>query len=428
MDAVGFLRAELAVLLATLRGETTTWICEHMHGPAGEVYARHASQLGALGRWFEALLGALGERLATAVDGDELRALRRAGLGVLSLWEPLRARLVQREASDEAVWRCADAVSDSCYAPTLAALRRRCGAERVARRPYPLPFLSPVVSPYMLPAGYLPREFTQSLGPAARGFARGWPLPMVHLPVACKWDPWWMVMLGHEVGHQVEVDLEISGPLAEALASAGRASHWSGWSHEVFADAYAVMVLGRAAIRALYELVQDGSSLCQRHPDYPPAVVRLAVMQRLADELGLVCEGVGLPEEFEPLRLAAGDRACLADLAVVPEIVAVLRDRLPGWPCTLAELCAPHPADVGVLRPRRAIARQFAEYVALRGSSPAELPGRREALRAETLVKIAALAPTGSRGGFEAMPREARGDTNVGVVVAALMAADWSSM
>lgn len=399
MDDGAFQRAELALLLARVRDETTAWLCGRIGGSAGQCYERHFSQLRALERWFLALHEGLLQRLAAARDrdADGLRRVRRAALGLLGVWTPLRARLEQRELADLAVWRCADAVSDSCYAPTLAALRRLCGEERVPARPYPLPFLSPVVAPYMLPAGYLPREFTQALGTGAQAFAQRWPLPMVHLPIACKWDPWWIVMLGHEVGHQVEFDLGIGEPLAAALAGAGGEPHWAGWAHEIFADAYAVLTLGRAATRALYELVQDGSSLCQRYPDYPPALVRLALMEMLADGHGLLNDGAGLPEEFAPTRLAAGDPACLRDLAALPAIVGVLQAPLPGWPCTLAELCEPDPADAAVLRPRQVIAQQFAGWVGLRGGSLADLPARRESLRAETVTRLEAAAPGGKR-------------------------------
>lgn len=428
IDDGAFQRAELTQLLASVQGETTAWLGPRIGGPAGQCYERHFSQLRALERWFAALHEGLSQRLVAAGDGEARSRVKRAALGLLGVWAPLRARLEQRERADLAVWRCADAVSDSCYAPTLAALRRVCGEARVPVRPYPLPFLSPVVAPYMLPAGYLPREFTQALGAGAQAFAQRWPLPMVHLPIACKWDPWWIVMLGHEVGHQVELDLGIGEALAAALTSAGGGPRWAGWSHEIFADAYAVLTLGRAATRALYELVQDGGSLCQRHPDYPPALVRLAVMERLAEVHGLLNDGAGLPEAFMPTRLAAGDPACLQDLAAVPAIVDVLQAPLPGWPCTLAELCEADPSDPVVL-PRQVIAQQFAGWIGLRGGSLADLPARREALRAETVTRLEAAAPGGKRGlpGLVDSAVDTNADVrdDADVVLSAMLAAAW---
>lgn len=420
--STAFMRSELASLLASLRAETTAWIAEHTSGRTGQLFAPHFRQLHALRAWFEALHAALERRLVEARDGDELRRIRRAGLGLLGLWAPVRARLDHRDIADFQVWRCADAVSDSCYAPTFAALRRRCGPDRVPLRPYPLPFLSHVPAPYMLPAGYLPRDFAQALGPAGtREFAQRWPLPMVHLPITCKWDPWWMVMLGHEVGHQVELDLEIATPLAAALATAGQAPHWAAWSHEIFADAYAVLTLGRAATRALFELVNDDpTGLCQRHPDYPPALVRVALMQALADATGLLNAGAGVPEDFDPAGLAAKDPACARDLAAVPAIVTVLLRPLPGWPCALAELCAPDPEDAPVLQPRQVLAQQFAAYVALQSGAADDLPARRKALRDQTLTKIR--PPGGVRSGAETVQ-----PVDADLLVTALMTAQWSS-
>lgn len=398
------LHHEVGSELAELRVGIEKWIDERLLGGPADVYAANYTQLIALRKWFSDVLGGLKARLEPPSIGTA-RAVHRSVRMIMGLWGPVHERLLQREASDLLVWRCADDVAYSCYEPTMLEARERYGFRP---RPPPLPSLSYAPSPYMLPAGALPAQFERSLGPGLDVFRATWPLPMVYLPVSCARAPWWMVMLGHEVGHQVAFDLGVVPGLALALAGAAKAAgadpseceRWSKWVHEVFADAYSVLTMGVPAIRALFELVHDMHAVMQRRYDtYPPAIIRLQLMLRFATALKLDLGGA-VPVGFDVEAIAAGNYESRRDLGVVDSVVAVLCGPLPGLvpASTLPELCrhgrVPHP----LTRQRRTISDQFAAYVAMHPLPVSAVAAARLAAhRDETLRRVVQDAPGGLR-------------------------------
>lgn len=361
----------------------------------GKLYPNHNSQLRALRGWFDALLAALRQRLDAAPTIDVARQVRRSALGLFGLWDVLRQRLQQREGPKDlrAVFIAADDVAFGCREPAVAGM---------TVGPPPLPFLSFDADPRMFPSGSIPETFARAIGQYALAqVQQTWPLSMVHLPVSCTWAPWWLVILGHEVGHQVQYDLKLKDSFAAQMRAAAQAAGrpdyesatWSAWGVEIFADAYSVLTMGRAAVRALFEIVYDQPHEMQRrHEAYPPAVIRLELMNRYADAIRL--KALPLPVKLKPI--IDGHEDTRGDAKVIDAVVAVLRGPLSGpGSATLADYAQHgHPSPFADVR--EFVQDSFARYV------------RREALAeddakqmADTLLKNIASVPLSALRGPE---------------------------
>jgi hypothetical protein len=156
--------------------------------------------------------------------------------------------------------------------------------------------LAPEISPRALPRELLRIE----LGVSPYGDPSQLPIPLVKLPPICAVAPWWLVYLGHEVGHQVLHDLKLmsdfnrkiqlaAGISPQALDDGTSNSVWGKWSEEIFADAFSVYMMGADAAWAVSELIldEDLRMLSSKTPNYPPPVVRLALLSGLVNALGL---------------------------------------------------------------------------------------------------------------------------------------------
>lgn len=118
------------------------------------------------------------------------------------------------------------------------------------------------------------------------------PIPLVALPPVCADRPWWLVLMAHEIGHQVQHEVgggDFVGSFADTVASmaadCGAASDtWRGWSQELFADAFAVLTVGEWAAWAIAELERTTPERMHVSVDdrYPPPLVRASFMASVA--------------------------------------------------------------------------------------------------------------------------------------------------
>ena len=114
---------------------------------------------------------------------------------------------------------------------------------------------------------------------------------MVRVPATCATAPWWLVHLGHEVGHVVDERLlgyqARSTLVASLQLPAASAAEWTQWSGELFADLYAMLMHGPWALWALATVEQrDDDAMRAPRDAYPPAVVRLLVLAHACRALG----------------------------------------------------------------------------------------------------------------------------------------------
>ena len=185
------------------------------------------------------------------------------------IWEFLRAKLQQRTQPEFFPFlSLADEYAWLCYQPVY---------QRGFKEP-PLVYLNGGYSPFILTRH---KEFQAEVVPRELIIDRTLRQAMASLPFPVIGVPWYQIssladltVLGHEVGHSVEVDLELTPQLDHALSSAV-GPPWIAWRSELFADLYGCLCGGPAFVTALAEFLsaEDQSAV---HPDYPLPAVRFA--------------------------------------------------------------------------------------------------------------------------------------------------------
>jgi hypothetical protein len=273
---------------------------------------------------------------------------------VRRIWLFFKAKFDQRDdptlspllaAADEVVW--------SCYSLPFASAQDS-GIPTRGRGAAPLPYIEALDAPEAvlrdeppssLRGGRAHQVLSEYLGAL--------PISLIGLPDGCVDEPWWLVYLGHEVGHHVQYDLAPGSGwgavssfrelLRQAVARANHddlleedADRWQAWSREIFADVCSVFSMGEAAIWAIRELELAGEAtmLNRSRGRYPSPVVRLALLAKLAESMGL--EGPSTMEGIDLGTLVEGDHPLQArarrDLDMVRAVVAaVLRHGTNGY-------------------------------------------------------------------------------------------------
>ncbi|OQA23201.1 MAG: hypothetical protein BWY63_00386 [Chloroflexi bacterium ADurb.Bin360] len=281
--------------LGALRYEMRIWQ-EH----AQDHLKDHAHQLEEVRLWTEALLP---ESL------DELRSLHGAPAffeksyelqalisGVLEVWEYYRDRfelnfgpLTRYQAwISGAEWVAAD-----CYQTAMEHARQLDLEISTPRSTSPLLQLESqgglpqsVANLRMTSPVTLPRQFA--------------PVPIIVLPANLMANSWGFLALHHEVGHDVMADLGWSdAALAEygmvvlkpRLAAAGvppeRALHWCGWLSELYADFFALWLVGPAFAGYMLETLALPKVEVQRRSErpsrYPAPFLRIHILLKVLE-------------------------------------------------------------------------------------------------------------------------------------------------
>lgn len=359
--------------LARLRREIDEWLAlrNSLDG-----YQQYSTQLAALELCLHQILKALDDALPSLPAAgtaqhvyQKCRDVEQKTVWARQVWRFYADKFDQRDhpdtqlaikAADEAVWSCFAGVYKS-----LPAIKRPAA---------PLPHLEPLYSPYAQPRdmGTVLRNRVVS-APFMREFLAQLPIPTLGLSEACGRAPWWLIYIGHEVGHHLQHDLladlglvtKFSAYLLEqahqaiaegAAAPPGAADRWSAWGEEVFADAISVYSLGPRAAWAIAELIMGDDVAMLRLGDigsdadrYPPAVVRLALMAQLPVA----------PPAQAALALAEVDLARLTQDSSLLDVFgkdlrAPVRDHLQLVPHLAAAIAA---WDCGGLGPLRTLCR-----------------------------------------------------------------------
>lgn len=290
--------AELAELDQERREWVATW-----RPPEWSAYGAHVRVLDqALRTVLDGLQGQ--GRAARGAPGDVYQVCREIDvqiLGARRVFEFFRQRLEQRrEPRYGSMLRAAEKVVWSCHLHFW----------RPTESPVPpLPFVEAWYSPAAFPVGLVPPALRAELGDEVSDAMEELPIPLLRLPPWCRAAPWWLVLVGHEMGHHAQHRLQDGALVAIARDSVRRtaaraeprdasvAERWGRWSEELFADLVSLILMGWAAARALLELeyTRDQQMLVDRER-YPSPCTRLGFLRAAARRLE-----VAIPtDDFDP--------------------------------------------------------------------------------------------------------------------------------
>lgn len=387
----------------------------------------------------DALQQSLPDGAAAADAGRFYQACRehdRAVVWMRRLWRYFADRLDQRrsDAAERALLRAADEVAWSCHRGVMQRAAMRLA--NVVPTPAPLPFLSPDYSPAAIEAGRpLPSELQIAVEvPAIGSYLAGLPLSQLRLPPWCLDAPWWLVFVGHEVGHQLMADLKLGAMLAQRLGAAangvaaGAAERWQGWAEETFADVVSLVLMGPVALWAMAELEwAPAARMLRSSARYPAPAVRLELMARCAGRLGLAAPPPDLRAQLDAVIGASSLPAPVTDdLAVLPAALDVLLGPLvqtpngqglgiaelagfdarlfgsgsdvAAWTAAFARVDGSVQVDPGLDRPRLVAAAAAAAWWSIRDDADdARREARRQSLRTRLLATLPACGPPGVR-------------------------------
>ena len=347
-DRVGRSRAALAATRTRLR----TWFDERVPTDRApdDRYLRFSSHLATLDTVLERMLDAVDRELdeiaaACGSAGERYERCRAA---------EHRISLIRRTHEWYAVKY--DQRADARIAPALLSadeVIRSCWSEAFTAAGLPAPtgplaYLEPRFDAAATPRVSVPPDLRAPDDQVVGEFVRELPIPVVALPEAAAWEPWWLVLAAHETGHHVQRDVDpglrvaTAAALLEATESSSDvddeatvASDWQGWAIEAFADAFAAFSVGSAGAWAVEELQHAAPRLLVRRPRpgdrYPPPAVRSALLGELARRVGAADPGPGVAEircwldELPDADLDGGARAAVnRHLDVVPDVAAAL--------------------------------------------------------------------------------------------------------
>lgn len=234
---------------------------------------------------------------------ESIQNAERLMLSEHRIWEYFRVKLAQRNdenfkdylaVADEFAWACYQLVQRTVYSDPVNA----------ARKEPPLVFFNGGTSPFSVSRG---KSYEAEAVPGERlsskdaGIINQLPIPVVgvpwtqikHLPDA--------VVIGHEVGHIVEDDFQLTERLGELFSEAlkeapkgeERRKAWGDWQGEIFADVYGCLAAGPAFAGALIDfLARDFQSVSTETRqagdwgDYPTTYLRIKIVLETLTRLG----------------------------------------------------------------------------------------------------------------------------------------------
>jgi len=352
MSSAGYARKEQTQQeLRQLDADLETWLA---HRRARDGQQQYRTQLQAIAALIgNTVRGLERELLSVATDDGEIYThCRLFDLRILWLrrvWQFFKEKFDQRDdPSAGPLLRAADEVVWSCYRQVFAELSR---VQSGPLRPVPIPFIEASYSPRAFPSSLLSRQFNDITlgGTFLHDCLKGLTLSVVRLSPACVRSPWWLVHLGHEMGHHIQHDaglveafrLQVESLVREQKASEQEIANWVDWSEEIFADLVSLHLMGQWALRAMIELERASSEEMERPRNaYPAPSVRLHLMAQAADNLGLpgttMLNAAAIP--FERTRVER-------DLAVATLIARVVEMLLPGLTVSLRQLVSFRQAE-----------------------------------------------------------------------------------
>jgi len=344
MELVPELRTKHQSLLrrvASLPAELDSWI---RWSAAGKSLEKNFSQVKALDHFMRTLYGLIevnAKELGSVSDVDAFlsRSFDLAASVIKSqiVWDFFRSRLELRFMPHfHRSLLVADLVSYDCYVTIIDRARALQIVPSSGFREYPLTGLMARFSPVTWPRGGRP--------PALQNGCL--PVPVIDLPWQQLVNPWELLAIAHEVGHDVDEDLGqvtlglrpvITNRLMEVKAPAQRLIKWQEWISEILADLVGILLTGPAYGAMLAELLtlpRNQVRYLDPSDDHPPHYLRMFINAAVVRRLGLTHYATYLEDGWKTLYGEPSDEfgPYLGDIepivsSVLDSSIDALRDR-----------------------------------------------------------------------------------------------------
>lgn len=251
-------------------------------------------------------------------EGDILSQARELELDILEvhrIWEFFRSKLVLRSidwfnpylvAADEFAWACYEVAQKNLKEGHIT---------KNERKEPPLVFFNGGSSPYTLPrnltyeAENVPGEQIRNI--SATAVLKELPIPVIGIP-------WYQVqhlpdslVIGHEVGHDVEEDFQLTDRigllLEEGMKNIPKKNQpaWRSWLRETFADLYGNLAGGPAYVQSLLDFLANDKKATQTDQrddrnwgQYPPDYLRILINLEALSQQGFVDDSKKLGAEL----------------------------------------------------------------------------------------------------------------------------------
>lgn len=265
----------------------------------------HRSQFEALKIMMDELLKQLTaslDKLTVDLSGEKFAAQYLATsdeiVGIQDLWQIFRHIFAQREnENSKRAVDAADLIAADCYLTCMNRAKEwGLVAEQQFREP-PLTYFEAEISPSTSERG----KAVESLGFAVRRYRdMRLPIPIVLMPFDQIKSIWMFCNLHHEVGHNLDRDLNLreafSSPLLTRMTNAGIASErqkmWWKWSGEILADVFGIMLGGAGFAYALCNWLlilspAAGFQELDAQAVHPPFFVRANLIAAMLEKLNI---------------------------------------------------------------------------------------------------------------------------------------------
>jgi hypothetical protein len=162
------------------------------------------------------------------------------------------------------------------------------------------------------------------------------PLPVVDMPWDCLVNPWELLVIAHEVGHDVDEDLGrlsmelqpiVSRELDQLQTPMDRILQWQRWTSEILADLVGILLMGPVYARTLTGLLMLPRHLVRRIGSatrHPPHYLRTFVNTALIHRLGFSRLGKELEAGWQALYGKPNDEFSPYFPDIEPVISAIL--------------------------------------------------------------------------------------------------------
>ncbi len=334
------MQAEVRRRAAVLPREVAAWKAEA--DTNAQQLGIHRSQFEALKLMMgdlEARQGVLLDQFAPGLSPPQLSAIYRDLLdeivGAHDLWRIFRFILAQhRDATTGPLVDAADLIAADCYRSCM----ERAAAWGIASpgefREPPLVFLEATISPATASRG----DTVGALGLTLRQYRKmRLPIPIVLIPADHADSVWLFCTIHHEVGHNLDQDLELRAEIDRRLDDGLRADGvpldrrrtWQRWAGEILADTFGVLLGGAGFGHAMADLLllqaplATGVRTDDEHPDDWVRVRLLAALLRQCGVFEMTVAADQLDARWDDHQRPSGVDQYAAACDRVAEIVLV---------------------------------------------------------------------------------------------------------